>query len=90
MSSPSATAGRERRGGESRGRASRRETGFITLDTHLCDACWECVEACPDDVLGRLTVLFHKHARIVAPGSCTGCLRCVKACETGALARRGD
>jgi NAD-dependent dihydropyrimidine dehydrogenase PreA subunit len=73
-----------------RGRDRRRQTGFIALDTHACDACWECVEACPNEVLGRLSVLFHNHARIVAPDACIGCLKCVKTCEAGALSRRSE
>lgn len=78
---------RERRALRDRAAHSRRETSFITLDTGACEACWECVEACPNDVLGRLTVLFHKHARIVAADACTGCLKCVRVCEAGALSR---
>ena len=66
-----------------------RATDFIVLDSHVCDACWACVEACPNEVLGRLSVLFHKHAKIVSADACTGCLKCVRACETGALSRRG-
>jgi ferredoxin len=79
---------RDRSGG--RGRDRRRATDFIRLDTRVCNACWACVEACPNEVLGRLTVLFHKHARVVAADACNGCLRCVKACEAGALIRAVD
>jgi 2-oxoglutarate ferredoxin oxidoreductase subunit delta len=76
---------------ESRGRDRRRgATDFIVLDTHACDACWRCVEACPNEVLGRLSILFHKHAKIVASEACTGCLKCERVCETGALERRQD
>jgi NAD-dependent dihydropyrimidine dehydrogenase PreA subunit len=76
--------------GRSRVRSRRRETGFIALDTHTCDACWECVEACPSQVLGKVSLLLHKHAKIAEPDACIGCLKCVKVCETGALARRDD
>jgi len=73
-----------------RDRDRRRETDFITLDRGMCDACWECAEACPNDVLGRVSFLFHKHARIVAADACTGCLKCVRVCEAGALSRRSS
>ena len=73
-----------------RRRSRSRATDFITLDSRACEACWECVEACPNEVLGRLSVLFHKHAKIVAAEACTGCLKCVRVCETGALERRQD
>lgn len=70
-----------------RRRTRRRETRFIALDTHACDACWECVEACPNQVLGRVSMFFHKHAKVVDADACTGCLKCVRACEAGALTR---
>jgi 2-oxoglutarate ferredoxin oxidoreductase subunit delta len=77
-----------RRRGRSRNHGRSRGTDFVTLDSRACDACWECVEACPNEVLGRLSVLFHRHARVVAADACTGCLKCVRICEAGALARR--
>jgi NAD-dependent dihydropyrimidine dehydrogenase PreA subunit len=55
-------------------------TGFIRLDTHSCRACWECIEACPQGVIGKIALPFHKHARIDHAENCKGCLACVKAC----------
>jgi 2-oxoglutarate ferredoxin oxidoreductase subunit delta len=66
------------------------QTAYVLLDRSLCDACWECLEACRSDVLGKVDVLFHKHAKVRAADLCTGCGRCVKACESGALTRRAD
>lgn len=72
-------------------RQQSRVTQFITLDTHACEACWECVEACPNEVLGRVALgRFHRHARITDADACTGCLACVRVCEAGALARREE
>lgn len=71
-------------------RSSRRRTAFIELDAARCEACWECLLACPETVLGKVDVWFHRHARIREPERCTGCRRCVKACHSGALSSRAD
>jgi 2-oxoglutarate ferredoxin oxidoreductase subunit delta len=69
-------------------RRHSRATRFVTLDTHACEACWECVESCPNEVLGRVTIgRLHRHARITDADACTGCLACVRVCEAGALSR---
>lgn len=60
-------------------------TKYIALNTHLCQACWACVEACPNDVLGKIDFFFHKHAKIVHAQECKGCLKCVKACQNQAI-----
>lgn len=66
---------------------SRRQhsTKFVELNTHLCQACWACVEACPNGVLGKIDIFFHKHAKIVDIRACKGCLKCVNACPNGAI-----
>jgi uncharacterized Fe-S center protein len=53
--------------------ASRHATAFISINTRLCQACWDCVEACPNGVLGKVNVLFHKHVRIENTDKCRGC-----------------
>jgi NAD-dependent dihydropyrimidine dehydrogenase PreA subunit len=68
-------------------RASRRQTQFVGLDTHRCNACWKCIEACPQGVIGKVNVLIHKHAVLRNPELCNGCQKCVKTCEPGALSR---
>jgi ferredoxin len=35
--------------------------------------------------LDRVSVLKHRHAKIVDGGNCTGCLQCMAACEVGAI-----
>jgi NAD-dependent dihydropyrimidine dehydrogenase PreA subunit len=63
----------------------RSQSKFIKLDTHLCQACWTCVEACPNGVLDKINLPFHKHARIRDAQACKGCLKCVKACPHQAI-----
>ena len=60
-------------------------TAHIQLDPHKCQACWQCIEACPREVLGKIDLPFHKHAKIVNPDACIGCKKCVKTCQHGAM-----
>lgn len=65
------------------------ESRFVRLNTRKCEACWKCLEKCPSQVIGKVDLLWHKHALIKNACDCTGCLRCVKACESGALLKIG-
>ena len=60
-------------------------TKHIQLDPRKCQACWECFETCPKQVLGKIDLPFHKHTNIVNPDACIGCKKCVKACQHGAI-----
>ena len=56
------------------------ETPYIKAAYSECIACWKCVEACPEHVLGKVKFLWHKHAKIIAPDKCIGCGKCAAAC----------
>ena len=60
-------------------------TKYVRLDTPLCQACWKCVEACPNDVIGKIEFIFHKHSRIDHAEMYKGCQKCVKACPQQAI-----
>ncbi|MFY9814082.1 MAG: 4Fe-4S dicluster domain-containing protein [Dehalococcoidales bacterium] len=63
----------------------RNETGYIQLDSHSCRACWKCVESCPNKVIGKTDLPFHKHARVDRPQLCNGCQKCVNVCAEDAI-----
>jgi len=63
----------------------RNRTKYIFLDTSICNACWECVNKCPNKVLGKIDFLGHRHAKINDPNECTGCLACIKVCDSLAI-----
>ena len=63
-------------------------TDHVLLDRRRCEACWECVEACPTGVLGAISFGPHRHAVVERPGDCIGCWACVRACESEALTSR--
>jgi Fe-S-cluster-containing hydrogenase component 2 len=63
------------------------QTNTIILDTEKCMACWECFRVCPNNVIGRVNLPWHKHVRIANGNNCTGCSKCVKVCLYGALSQ---
>lgn len=69
-------------------REDRSQTKFIRFDSRKCEACWQCVEACPRKVFGKINILIHKHAKLVKCELCTGCGKCMTACIHGAITRK--
>lgn len=63
-------------------------TRFVQLDTMKCQACWKCVERCHKQVIGKIDLLGHRHARLVHPQNCTGCLKCVHICQHEAFSSK--
>jgi NAD-dependent dihydropyrimidine dehydrogenase PreA subunit len=70
-------------------RRRRDATDHIVLDRRICEACGNCVEACPSGILRLIAMGPHRHAKIArkTADTCTGCLACVRSCEAGAIAR---
>lgn len=62
---------------------SRKSTEHIVMDAHKCVACWECIGKCPKNVIGKIKVLWHKHAVFKNPDACIGCGLCIKTCPNG-------
>ncbi len=62
-------------------------TKYIKLDTHKCVGCFNCIEACNKNVMGKINFLWHKHVLIKRANDCVGCYRCVGVCKDGALTR---
>jgi NAD-dependent dihydropyrimidine dehydrogenase PreA subunit len=64
------------------------ETRYIRLNTSRCQACWACVQVCPQRVFGKMDFRFHRHARIDQAENCQGCMRCLKVCPNQAILAR--
>ena len=65
-------------------------TPFVHLDTHACTACWECLDACPNNVIDKsflylADTLIHEHVLMYEATQCTGCLKCMEACKFDAI-----
>lgn len=64
------------------------ETRFVTIDPRRCAACWQCIPACPKQVVGKVQFLFHRHVVLRNAENCIGCMKCVKTCPAGALSAK--
>jgi 2-oxoglutarate ferredoxin oxidoreductase subunit delta len=64
---------------------SHTNTKYIELNRRRCQACWKCVESCPNGVLGKIIFFNHRHARVDHAEACKGCRKCVDGCPNGAI-----
>ena len=64
-------------------RSKRNRTKYIYLDPSKCKACWDCIDECKHDVLGKVDIWFHKHVVIKHAENCRGCRSCIAACPNG-------
>lgn len=65
-------------------------TAFVQLDTYACTACWECLEACPANVIGKsflylANILINEHVLMYDAAACTGCMKCMQTCTSDAI-----
>jgi len=58
-------------------------TGHVWANTHNCKACWECINTCPKQVIGKVSFLWHKHIVFKNSERCIGCKKCIQACPYG-------
>lgn len=66
-------------------RSTHMRTMHIKIDNRRCQACWDCVNACPRDVIRKVNLFFHKHSHINQAALCIGCFKCVKVCKFQAI-----
>ena len=59
---------------------SKTHTEYVWAYHHNCIACWECIEACPKQVIGKVSFLWHKHIVFRNSENCNGCKKCIKTC----------
>jgi len=57
----------------------------VTVDIDKCEACGDCVDTCPSEVLALVEVDGHEVAQAVAQEECIGCEACVGVCPTEAI-----
>lgn len=65
-------------------------TAFVKLDTYSCTACWECIDACPNNVIDKSFLFIgdtmaHEHVLMYNATECTGCKKCIQACKFNAI-----
>ncbi len=59
----------------------RHKTAYIAINSHNCVACWECYNACPKLVFGKIDFLGHRHIKIKNASNCIGCQKCIRICR---------
>ena len=63
--------------------SKRTRTEYILIDTGKCKACWDCIDECKHDTLGKLNFWIHKHVIIKNAENCCGCKKCIEVCPNG-------
>lgn len=59
---------------------NKKKTAFISMNPRHCVACWECVNVCPKQVIGKVHFLWHKHTVFKNSDVCIGCKKCINIC----------
>ena len=60
-------------------------TEFIKLNSRNCQACWQCIDNCPQKVIEKAELFNHRHSHIDTSKKCIGCFKCVKTCSFKAI-----
>ena len=58
-------------------------TKYVWANHQKCKACWKCVKVCPQQVIGKTGVLWHKHIVLKNSDNCSGCKKCIQVCPYG-------
>jgi 2-oxoglutarate ferredoxin oxidoreductase subunit delta len=61
------------------------KTQYVRFDVSLCQACWSCVENCPQHVLGKVHLFHHQHVHVDRARQCKGCRKCMRVCPNQAI-----
>jgi ferredoxin len=56
-------------------------TKFIQHENRKCQACWNCIRCCPNEVIEKIDFKIHKHSHIRNVDKYVGCKKCIKVCE---------
>lgn len=59
---------------------------IVTIDIEKCEACGDCVDTCPSEVIAMVEENGKKYAVYSGePDDCLGCYSCEEVCEEGAV-----
>lgn len=63
---------------------------LVITNPRKCEGCWECIGVCPENVIGKVGALWHKHIALKNSEACIGCMKCVKICPHGVFTKITD
>jgi NAD-dependent dihydropyrimidine dehydrogenase PreA subunit len=59
---------------------------IVTIDIDKCEACGDCVDNCPEQMITIVEENGKKYALFTGdPDACIGCMSCEASCEKGAV-----
>ncbi len=59
---------------------------IVTVDVDKCQACGDCIDACPNELMVLAEENGKKYAMYEGdPDDCIGCYSCESSCEEGAV-----
>ena len=59
---------------------------IVTIDIDKCEACGDCVDNCPEQMIAIIEEDGKKYAMFTGdPDACSGCLSCEASCAEGAV-----
>ncbi|MBC8336728.1 MAG: 4Fe-4S dicluster domain-containing protein [Anaerolineales bacterium] len=59
---------------------------IVEIDIEKCEACGDCVENCPEQMIAMVEEDGKKYAMFTGdPDVCSGCLSCEASCEKDAV-----
>ena len=59
---------------------------IVTVDVEKCQACGDCIDTCPNEMLALVEEDSKKYAMFTGdPDDCIGCYSCEASCEEGAI-----
>lgn len=58
----------------------------VTVDIEKCQACGDCIDSCPQELLALVEDAGKKYAMFKGdPDECIGCYSCESSCNEGAI-----
>ncbi len=58
----------------------------VTVDVDKCEACGDCIDACPQELLALVEDAGKKYAMFKGdPDECIGCYSCESSCDQSAI-----
>ncbi len=65
-------------------------TNCLIIERDHCRGCFQCIDACPRGVLGKMHLPGHRHVHVDHAERCIGCFQCLKVCPEHTIHKRSE